>query len=261
MIPISDDNPVLRTPVVTHALLAANILAWLLIQHAGFDVVQLATSICNLGLVPGELTGRVALGTAVPIGPGMVCVVDADRVNWLTPLTSMFLHGGWGHLLGNCLFLWIFGNNVEDSMGRFRFVVFYLLCGLAASAAHVLSGPASPVPTVGASGAISGVLGAYLVLFPKVKVRILVPIIIFFTVIRVPAFVVLLLWFAFQVIAGLPALSPVDADVSGGVAVWAHVGGFLAGVLLVKLFQNPVLIQRRLALHEQFAPREMRGYR
>lgn len=261
MIPISDDNPVLRTPVVTHALLIANLLAWLLIQHGGLDVVQLATSVCNLGLVPGELTGRAVLGTSVPIGPGMVCVVDAEHVNWLTPLTSMFLHGSWGHILGNCLFLWIFGNNVEDSMGRSRFLVFYLLCGLAAAAAHVASGPASPIPTVGASGAISGVLGAYLVLFPKVHVRILVPIIIFFTVIRVPAFVVLLLWFAFQVIAGLPALNSVDADVSGGVAVWAHVGGFLAGVVLVRLFQNPVLIRRRLVAFQQVAPEDARVQR
>ncbi len=254
MIPISDDNPVLRTPVVTHALLVANILAWLLIQHAGFDVSRLAASICNLGLVPGELTGRAPLGTAIAIGPGLVCAVDAEPINWLTPLTSMFLHGSWGHILGNCLFLWIFGNNVEDSMGRFRFLVFYLLCGLAAAAAHVASGPASPVPTVGASGAISGVLGAYLVLYPRVQVRVLVPIIIFFTVIRVPAFVVLLLWFVFQVIAGLPALSTVDPDVSGGVAVWAHVGGFVTGVALVRLFRNPTLIQRRLALDEALQP-------
>lgn len=251
MIPISDDNPVLRTPVVTHALLAANLIVWLLVQHAGFDVVQLATSICNLGFVPGELTGRAALGTAVPLGRGLVCVVDAEPINWFTPLTSMFLHGSWGHILGNCLFLWIFGNNVEDSMGRSRFLVFYLLCGLAAAAAHVVSGPASPIPTVGASGAISGVLGAYLVLFPRVRIRVLVPIIIFFTVIRVPAFVVLVLWFLFQVIAGLPALSSVDSELSGGVAVWAHVGGFVAGVVLVRLFRNPALIKRRLALGER----------
>lgn len=248
MIPISDENPVLRTPVVTYALLAALVLTWVVVQGAGLDARTVAASVCNLGMVPAELTGRAPLGTAVPIGANMACVVDDQAINWLTPLTSMFLHGGWGHLLGNCLFLWIFGNNVEDSMGRMRYLAFYLLCGLAAAGAHVLAGPASPVPTVGASGAISGVLGAYLVLYPRVHVRVLIPIIIFFTVVRVPAFVVLLLWFAFQVLAGLPQLSSVDADVSGGVAVWAHVGGFLAGVLLVKPFENRELVRRRVAL-------------
>lgn len=253
MIPISDDNPVLRTPVVTYGLLATLLIAWVVIQGAGFNDSQLAASVCNLGLVPGELTGRAALGTGVPIGPHMACVVDAEPINWLTPLTSMFLHGGWGHLLGNCLFLWIFGNNVEDSMGRVRFLAFYLICGLAAAWAHVLSSPGSPVPTVGASGAISGVLGAYLVLYPRVHVRILVPLIIFFTVIRVPAFVVLLLWFGFQVLAGLPQLSAVEPEVSGGVAVWAHVGGFLAGVVLVKLFENRALVRQRVALGQAAA--------
>lgn len=259
MIPISDDNPVLRTPVVTYALLAALFLTWIFVQGAGLDPTQLAASVCNLGLVPGEVTGRAALGTAVPIGPGMACVVDSESINRLTPLTSMFLHGGWGHILGNCLFLWVFGNNVEDSMGRVRFLVFYLLCGLAAAWAHVLSGPTSPVPTVGASGAISGVLGAYLVLYPRAHVRILVPIIIFFTVIRVPAFVVLLLWFGIQLLAGLPQLSAVDPEVSGGVAVWAHVGGFLAGVALVKLFENRTLVRRRVAIGEARAPVSPRG--
>ncbi|MHB1225862.1 MAG: rhomboid family intramembrane serine protease [Gemmatimonadaceae bacterium] len=259
MIPISDDNPVLRTPVVTYALLAALVLTWIFVQGAGLDHARLAASVCNLGLVPGEVSGRAALGTAVAIGPGMACVVDSESINWLTPLTSMFLHGGWGHILGNCLFLWVFGNNVEDSMGRVRFLVFYLLCGLAAAWAHVLSGPGSPVPTVGASGAISGVLGAYLVLYPRAHVRILVPIVIFFTVIRVPAFVVLLLWFGFQLLAGLPQLSAVDAEVSGGVAVWAHVGGFVAGVALVKLFENRTLVRRRVAIGHARAPLSPRG--
>lgn len=253
MIPISDDNPVLRTPVVTYGLLASLLITWVVIQGAGFNDNQLVASVCNLGLVPGELTGRAALGTGVPIAPHLACVVDAEPINWLTPLTSMFLHGGWGHLLGNCLFLWIFGNNVEDSMGRVRFLAFYLLCGLVAAWAHVLSSPGSPVPTVGASGAISGVLGAYLVLYPRVHVRVLIPLIIFFTVIRVPAFVVLLIWFGFQVVAGLPQLSAVDPEVSGGVAVWAHVGGFLAGVVLVKLFENRALVRQRVALGQAAA--------
>jgi membrane associated rhomboid family serine protease len=168
--------------------------------------------------------------------------VDAEPINRLTPITSMFLHGGWGHLLGNSLYLWIFGNNVEDSMGRWRFLVFYLICGLAAAAAHVVLAPGSPVPTVGASGAISGVMGAYLVLYPHARVRTYFPPIFFF---RVPAFVVLLIWFALQVFTGLPQLSPLRPDVSGGVAVWAHVGGFIAGVVLVKLFEDRSRVRRR----------------
>ena len=122
---------------------------------------------------------QAPLGSAVQIGEGLLCVVDDDAINLLTPFTSMFLHGGWMHLLGNGLFLWVFGNNVEDSMGRFRFVIFYLLCGLAAAAAQVFQSPASPVPMIGASGAISGVLGAYLVLYPRVPVNVLIPIFIF----------------------------------------------------------------------------------
>ena len=245
MIPISDDNPVLRTPVVTYAILALTLAAWLLVEGAGFDPVRLATQVCNYGLVPAELTHRLPLGTGVPIGPGLYCVVDDYAINYLTPLTSIFLHGGWGHILGNSLFLWVFGNNVEDSMGRGRFLAFYLLCGVAAAGAHVLVEPASPIPTVGASGAISGVLGAYLVLYPRVRVRVLLPIFIFFTIIRVPAWVTLLLWFGYQVIAGLPQLMVVNSEVSGGVAVWAHIGGFVAGAALVKLFENPALVRRR----------------
>jgi len=133
-------------------------------------------------------------------------------------------------------------------MGRGRFLVFYLICGLAAGAAHVLVDPGSPIPTVGASGAISGVLGAYLVLYPRVHVKTLVPIIIFFTIIRLPAWAVLILWFVYQVIAGLPQLMAVSPEVSGGVAVWAHIGGFVTGALLVKPFVNPALVRRRVTV-------------
>ena len=245
MIPISDENPVLRTPWVNYALLAAIFGVWLLVERGGLEPVALAASVCNYGLVPGELTGQAPLGFTIPIGAGLGCAIDDLPINWLTPLTSMFLHGGWGHILGNALFLWVFGNNIEDSMGRGRFLAFYLLCGLAAAAAHVLVDPASPVPTVGASGAISGVLGAYLVLYPRVRVKTLVPIIIFFTIVRLPAWAILLLWFAYQIVAGLPQLLAVNPEVSGGVAVWAHVGGFVAGALLVKAFENPALVRRR----------------
>ena len=245
MIPISDENPVLRTPWVNYALLAAIFAVWLLVERGGMDDGAMAAAVCNYGLVPGELSGRAPLGSGIPIGPGLACVIDDMAINWLTPITSMFLHGGWGHILGNALFLWVFGNNIEDSMGHLRFLVFYLVCGVAAAVAHVLVDPASPVPTVGASGAISGVLGAYLVLYPRVRVKTLVPIIVFFTIVRLPAWAILLLWFGYQVIAGLPQLLTVSQEVSGGVAVWAHVGGFVAGALLVKLFEDRALVRRR----------------
>jgi membrane associated rhomboid family serine protease len=254
MIPLYDENPTLRRPIVTIGILLLLTAVWIFVQGAGLDELRLAASVCNLGLVPGELTGKAALGTAVPIGPGLACVVDASALNRWTPLTSMFLHGGWLHLLGNGLFLWIFGNNVEDSMGRGRFVLFYLLCGAAAAALQVAISPASPVPMVGASGAIAGVLGAYLVLYPRVRVHVLFVWVIFVQVIVVPAYLMLLWWIGLQVIMGLPALHGVDDASTGGVAVWAHIGGFLAGVLLVKLFVNPRLSAARMV------PERRRGY-
>jgi membrane associated rhomboid family serine protease len=248
MFPLSDENPTVRTPLATYFLIAVIVAVWVLYQGAGFNQEALAASICDLGMVPGEITGRSPLGTAVPLGPNMACVVDDYAINVWTPITSMFLHGGWGHLLGNLLFFWVFGNNVEDSMGRIRFLVFYLLCGVIAAGTHVLLDPTSPIPTVGASGAISGVLGAYLVLYPHVRVRMLFWFLLFIRVFRVPAWAVLLWWFFWQVISGLPQLMTVNREVSGGVAVWAHIGGFIAGVVLVKLFVNNELHRRRLAM-------------
>jgi membrane associated rhomboid family serine protease len=241
MIPISDENPTLRTPVVTYLLLAVTVATWVLFQGAGTNPTHLAASICNYGLVPAELTHSLPLGTGVPIAPGLACVIDNNRINLFTPLISIFLHGGWGHLLGNAIYFWVFGNNVEDSMGRFRFLVFYLVCGVAAAATHVLVDPRSPVPTVGASGAISGILGAYLVLYPRVRVRYFV----FLFFIQFPAWAALLWWFGTQLLAGLPQLNEVNPEVSGGVAVWAHVGGFVTGVVLVKLFEDRSLVSRR----------------
>jgi membrane associated rhomboid family serine protease len=248
MFPLSDDNPTVRVPVTTYFLIVVIVGVWVLIQGAGLDQQALAASVCNLGMVPGELTGQAPLGTSVPLGPGLVCEVDDWSVNVWTPITSMFLHGGWGHLLGNLLFFWVFGNNIEDSMGRVRFLVFYLLCGLIAAGTHVFLDPRSPVPTVGASGAISGVLGAYLILYPRIRVRMLFWFLLFIRVIRIPAWAVLLWWFFWQVIAGLPQLMTLNREVSGGVAVWAHIGGFIAGVVLVKLFVNEDLHRRRLAM-------------
>ncbi len=245
MIPLSDNHPTLRTPVMTYAILAGILGMWFFVQGAGFDPYAMAVSVCNLGMVPGELTHMAPLGTAVPLGRGLACVVDNDPINTLTPFTSMFLHGGWGHLLGNLMFFWVFGNNVEDSMGRIRFLLFYLICGLAAAVAHIMVQPASPLPTVGASGAISGVLGAYLVLYPRIRINMLFIFVIFWKVIAIPAWVVLIFWFAWQVFAGIPELTAVRPDVSGGVAVWAHIGGFVAGLVLVKIFENSSLVARR----------------
>jgi len=244
MIPLSDDNPTLHTPVMTLVLLGLMAAVWIVVEGAGFDTRQLAASVCNYGLVPGELTHRARLGTAVPIGAGLACVVDNEAINWLTPITSMFLHGGWGHLLGNALFFWVFGNNIEDSMGPGRFLSFYLICGLIAAGTHMLVQPDSPVPTVGASGAISGVLGAYLVLYPRVRVNMLF--ILF--IVPVPAWLVLIYWFATQLLLGVPELSPLRPQISSGVAVWAHIGGFLAGMALIKLFENPSLVMERTAI-------------
>jgi membrane associated rhomboid family serine protease len=254
MIPISDDNPTLRFPLVTIALLVAIGAVWVLIQGAGLSPLTLAVSVCDLGLVPGELTGRAPIGQSVPLGPGLSCLVDREPINYLTPIFSMFLHGGWMHLLGNGLFLWVFGNNVEDIMGRLRFLVFYLLCGLVAAGAQIAIDPASPVPMVGASGAISGVLGAYLMLFPRVRVNVLFIWVIFVQVISVPAYLVLLLWIGLQLVSGLPQLSSVRPDVSAGVAVWAHIGGFFAGVLLVKVFENPELARAAALVRRRIHP-------
>jgi membrane associated rhomboid family serine protease len=245
MFPLSDENPTLRTPVMTYAILAATIGSWVLLQGAGLEPNKLVASICNLGMVPGEITGRARVGSGVAISPEAACLIDTESINMFTPVISMFLHGGWGHLLGNSMFFWVFGNNVEDSMGRFRFLVFYILCGLAAAAAHIFVDPTSPVPTVGASGAISGVLGAYLLLYPRVLVRTLIPP---FFIVNMRAWFMLGWWFLWQIVGGLPQLTAVNPEVSGGVAFWAHVGGFVAGLVLINLFVNRDIVRRRTAV-------------
>ena len=250
MIPISDDNPTLRFPLVTISILVALGAVWVLGQGAGLDPIRLSATVCNWGLVPGELTGRAAVGTAVPMGMGLYCVVDREPINILTPLLSMFLHGGWAHLLGNGLFLWVFGNNVEDSMGRVRYLVFYVLCGLAAALAQIAIDPASPAPMVGASGAISGVLGAYLILYPRVRVHVFVG----FFLLSLPAYFVLLMWIGLQLLSGLPQVTSIHHVTSSGVAVWAHIGGFFAGVALVKFFENPQMVAARTDIRRRNYP-------
>ncbi len=234
MIPYRDENQTVRTPAITFAIIAVNVLVWLVVEKAGSTAIRpdgsisgLVASVCNLGLIPGELTRQVAPGTSFAMGNGLVCVTESGR-HFTNVLTSMFLHGSWLHLIGNMWFLWIFGKGVEDSMGRTRFAVFYLLCGLAAAAVQVLAEPASVAPMVGASGAIGGVMGAYVMLYPRVRVYTFLPLGFFFTTIALPAWVMLGYWFLLQVLGTFGG--------ENGVAVWAHVGGFAMGMILARLF-------------------------
>lgn len=233
MFPYKDENPTVLTPYVTYGVIALNVLAWLFVQ--GFGMTEpLVRSVCELGLVPGELLGTATPGSSTALGPGLFCVVDAEPRH-ITLVTSMFLHGGWFHLIGNMMFLWVFGNNIEDAMGHARFGGFYIVGGLAAAAAQVAVNPASTVPMVGASGAVSAVLGAYLLLYPRVRIYTLVFLGFFVTTIQLPAYVMLGYWVLLQVLGGLPSLAGMDR---GGVAFFAHIGGFVAGLVLVKLLET-----------------------
>ncbi|HSB20592.1 MAG TPA: rhomboid family intramembrane serine protease [Anaeromyxobacteraceae bacterium] len=219
-LPLRDDAPRLRFPAVTVTLIAANGLAWLFeLQHG----VALAT--LDYGLIPSWLVQGIREGPIVVPRLGPAVLHQEVPYPW-TVLTSMFMHGGWLHIIGNMWFLWIFGDNVEDAMGRVRFAVFYLLCGLAAAMAQVLVTPSSAAPMVGASGAIAGVLGAYLLLYPRARVRCLWVLIVFVTFVNIPAWTLLGLWF----------LSQFFVPLESGVAWMAHVGGFVAGLGLVRLF-------------------------
>lgn len=223
MFPLRDENPTELTPVVTVGLVATCVAAWILLQGGGLSAAELEASVCAWGAIPAELTGAPLTG-----GP-----CRADGIGWPALLTSMFMHGGWAHILGNLWFLWIFGNNVEDALGHARFAVFYLACGVAAGAVHVASDPGSALPMVGASGAISGVMGAYLVFYPRARIRTLLVLVVLLTVVDVPAFVYLGYWFLLQA-----ASARFDPGMGGGVAFWAHLGGFGAGVLLAPLLRR-----------------------
>ncbi len=248
MFPYHDENQTQRTPIVTHGLIALNVLAWLFLQGAG-TMPSLAASVCDLGLIPGELTGLVPPGTAIPVGEGLVCLTDPGR-QVSNVFTSMFLHGSWLHLLGNMWFLYLFGNNVEDSMGRGRFIAFYLLSGVAAALLQVGLDPAAAVPMVGASGAISGVMGGYLVLYPHVRVYTLVPVGFFMMSVALPAWTMLIYWFVLQLLGGVTLMAGTRG---GGVAFWAHVGGFMAGLVLVKLFARRDYVEQHR--HRHWRPR------
>ena len=244
MFPLFDDNPRLAWPLVTALLIAANVLAWVFLQGMGADR-SFANSLCQFGLIPADLLGIAASGTRVPLSPVLHCVIDGAP-GWFTVLSSMFMHGGWMHIVGNLWFLWVFGDNVEDAMGPFRFLGFYLLGGFAAAAAQILSDPDSLVPMVGASGAIGAVMGAYAVLYPRARVQTLVFLGIWITRIPVPAIVMLGYWFLLQLVGGLPALGAQG----GGVAFWAHIGGFLAGVVLTPVMRDPERLERLRSLRE-----------
>jgi membrane associated rhomboid family serine protease len=235
--PLRDDNPHFLTPLVTYGLIAANVLAWALLQGFGSEPL-LSSSVCRLGLIPGELLQTAPQGARFPIDENTVCVLGESA--WYTPLTSMFMHGGWMHLIGNMWFLWIFGNNVEDSMGHVRFLIFYLLCGAAAAAAQTFTDPDSIIPMVGASGAIGGVMGAYVLLYPRVNVHMLIFLGFYVTTIAVPAVFMLGYWFVLQLVSGAASIGAEG----GGVAFWAHVGGFVAGAVLVLVFRDPQLLER-----------------
>lgn len=219
MIPLKDDNPSRHhRPYVSNTLLGLCVLVFLWQLSLGPRAGQAA--IYAFGAIPAVLLGEARLPPEVAVIPPL-----------LTAFTSMFLHGGWLHLIGNMLYLWIFGDNIEDSMGHARFLVFYLVCGVAAVAAQTLPDPESTIPMIGASGAISGVLGAYLLLHPRANVLVLIPLGFFSQLIRVPAMLVLGFWFVIQLVSEL------GAPEGGGVAFRAHIGGFIAGMALIPLFK------------------------
>ena len=220
MIPLHDDNPTTLKPVITISLIVACSLVFLW-QQSLFPA-EAERAIFAFGFVPAAFFG------------GRVVVPEAGAVPAeLAVITSMFLHGGWMHLIGNMLYLWIFGNNVEDAMGHVRFPIFYVLCGIAAALAQGFYDPSSAVPMIGASGAIGGVLGGYLLLYPRARVLVLIPLGFFTQLIRIPALAVLGFWFVLQFIQ-----SALSSGEGGGVAYWAHIGGFVAGMVLILVFRD-----------------------
>ena len=220
MIPLHDDNPTSIRPVVTIGLMAACIFVFVWMMGRGEQ--ELAAVFYALGFIPAVWFGTATL-------PQELNAISPS----LSMLTSMFIHGGFWHLVGNMLYLWIFGNNVEDAMGHVRFTVFYLLCGVVAALTQAYQDPASSIPMVGASGAIGGVLGAYFLLHPLARVLVVVPLGVIFWTIRVPAYFVLGVWFIFQILLGGNATGE-----GGGVAYWAHIGGFVAGVGFLFVFKR-----------------------
>lgn len=221
MIPLRDSNPSHTIPFINYILIAVNVIVFLFEFSLG---KKMETFIFNLGIVPSLFVDdfhsmQIGIWTFLPL------------------FTSMFLHGGWMHLIGNMLFLHIFGDNVEDRFGHSKYFVFYLISGMAAASMQIYMFPDSEIPMIGASGAIAGVMGAYVFMFPRARVVALVPIIFFFQIIELPAFLFLGFWFVIQIVSGIFSLG-IGAD-AGGVAWWAHIGGFIAGVILIPFLKKP----------------------
>jgi membrane associated rhomboid family serine protease len=243
--PLKDNIPTRRTPVVTIALIIANVVIFVLSIRNGGSLFSGpdAETVVEYGAIPYEFTHPGDECEFLPQSeqvlcegqPGVSGTADPQPPTWLTAFSSMFMHGGLLHIGGNMLFLWVFGNNVEDAMGRVRFLLFYLLGGIAAMALQTAVDPGSTVPAVGASGAVAAVLGGYLLLYPHARVLTLIFLVVFFTFVQLPAMFFLVLWFAQQVLFGyLDYVRPTGGG--GGVAYFAHIGGFLFGLLAVRLF-------------------------
>jgi membrane associated rhomboid family serine protease len=227
VIPLHDDNPTTSKPYVTVGIMISCVLVYVW-QHLLLSDPATVEAAYAFGVVPAVLTGREQLPVEVDLIPA-----------WATVLTSMFMHGGFWHLAGNMLYLWVFGNNIEDAMGHGRFLLFYLLCGVAAVITQVLPNPGSIIPMVGASGAISGVLGAYMLLFPRARVLLGLPLgFLILQLGRFPAIWVLAAWFVMQLVMSAVAAARAVSETQGGIAFGAHIGGFIAGLLLVALFKK-----------------------
>src|SRR4051812_23294902 len=243
MIPLRDNIPTARQPVVTYALIAANIIAYFFWQRGGIafgdpSSLHYQCNVAEWSAVPWEITHP---GDQLQL-PGECGSDDANT--YLTIFTAMFMHGGLLHLGGNMLFLWIFGNNVEDAMGPVKFLVFYLLAGVAALALQIVIDPTSQVPTLGASGAIAGVLGGYILLFPRARVVTVIFIVFFFTILELPALLVLGFWFLQQALFGYFDLAQPSGG-GGGVAYFAHIGGFVFGLLAARAFSSKKRVDRQ----------------
>ncbi|PSN18622.1 rhomboid family intramembrane serine protease [filamentous cyanobacterium CCP5] len=218
MVPLRDENPISSTPYVTYWLIGINVAVFLF--QLSLSSSQLEQFFNTWALVPNQLSASFAGQVPFP------------AFEWMTLFTSQFLHGGFLHIGGNMLYLWVFGNNIEDQLGKVKFVIFYLGCGALAGLCQWIFAPGSPVPTVGASGAIAGVMGAYVLRFPKAYILTLLPIFFFITTIRIPALFFLGFWFVQQALYGIASLSTQVNVGSGGVAYWAHAGGFVFGIIL-----------------------------
>ena len=219
MVPLNDDNPTRITPYITYIFITVNVLVF--IHEMSLNSSQLNRFFQLYALVPEELTASfngVSVNQPIP--------------EWLTLISSQFLHGGFMHVAGNMLFLWVFGNNIEDRLGHFKYIIFYITCGILAALAQWFFSMQSGVPSLGASGAIAGVMGAYIIRFPRARILTLVPLGFFITTIRIPAVFFLGFWFVQQAISGVASLGVTSDIETGGIAYWAHAGGFVFGVLL-----------------------------